>query len=59
MIGNSSMIGIHFFAHEEITRIARFEAYWRASHRDDPDNYPMWMEPAEWEEQYRCWQEIS
>jgi hypothetical protein len=40
----------------EQVRIARFQLWWLDKHDIDPDNFPLDMEPGEWDEQYHIWE---
>ena len=53
------IIGIGYFIKTEKDRLDAFLSWWRASHSDDPESYPMWMEDGDWEEQYACWVDVQ
>ncbi len=40
----------------EVSHLARFHRWWRERNAEDPDNFPLEMEPGEWEEQYCIWE---
>ena len=35
--------------------VTTFQLWWFEQHDKDPDNFPINMEPGEWDEQYRIW----
>jgi len=35
----------------------RFEESWRESHENDPENYPLSMNPGDWDEQFAFFKE--
>lgn len=45
------------FMREELSRISRFGAMWHREHRRNEEAFPMEMEPGEWDEQYRAFEE--
>ena len=42
---------------EERRRLERFEIMWRRETKKAPAFYPIEMEPGEWDEQYRAFEE--
>ena len=40
------------FIEEEKKTLRIFEAWWRAENKKNPKNFPLDMEPGEWDEQY-------
>lgn len=43
------------FLHDEIERTARFMTWWMNSHQEDPEMFPLEMEPGQWDEQLRIY----
>ncbi len=40
----------------EQVRVSRFLRWWGEQHDKDPNNFPLVMEPGEWDEQYHMWE---
>ncbi len=48
---------IYGWANEEYERIQSFLRWWRGQNSNDAMEFPLDMEPGEWDEQYRAWEE--
>ncbi|MBU1248505.1 MAG: hypothetical protein KKB70_07395 [Proteobacteria bacterium] len=44
------------WAKEETERIAAFAEWWKVKHEELPDEFPLDLEPGEFDEQYRLWE---
>lgn len=47
---------IHNWHAAEQIRLAHFLRWWFEQHDEDPNNFPLDMEPGEWDEQYQMWE---
>ncbi len=43
-----------FVAVERMSAI-KFHEWWTLQHRTNPDDFPLSMEPQDWDEQYMIW----
>ncbi len=44
------------FCATERQRVINFYEWYTLMHRSQPDQYPLTLEPGEWDEQYRAWE---
>ena len=44
---------------EEAKRILRFATYWQAQRLESPGQFPLDLEPGEWDEQYMAWSDLE
>jgi hypothetical protein len=52
-------MNISEFLAEEMTLGAKFLVWWTRQNRQDPETFPMDMEPGEWDPQYRAFAEAG
>ena len=45
------------FIDEEWSRLQRFLRHWRSMNRSRPGDYPLELDPADWDEQFFLFQE--
>lgn len=47
------------FLHIETRKCSWFAHWWMQQHHEEPDKFPLNLEPGEWDEQFRAWEEIG
>lgn len=46
------------FINEQVEALCRFKLYWSEEHQTDSKNFPMEMNPGDWDEQYNAFNEL-
>lgn len=53
------MIDMSTFLSMETRKCSWFAHWWMARRKQNPEHFPMRMEPGEWDEQFRAWEELG
>jgi endo-alpha-1,4-polygalactosaminidase (GH114 family) len=51
-------ISLGEFGNEILSSAERFKTYWKKNHEENPDAFPLEMDPGKWDEQYDAWREL-
>jgi len=52
-------MNLHGFFQIEADRVRRFDSYWREQNAQSPVDFPMEMQPGEWDEQYTAYRSME